>query len=199
MPRIIPVGYGEASIIITSGPGTAPYVTTLGVSLVGIDPEEYVQAANDIMSGFVSLFAGQVSNDCIIDRVVLQVGLGGGTSGSVASDNAPVPGGNSGEMAPLAMSVIARKVSADLGRRGRGRCFLPCTLNRSDVNEAGDLVPTTIASYDAKWNAFLLNLATAIPGRAMSPVILHSDGGAPTVITGGTISPKVGWIRKRIR
>ena len=199
MARIIPPGYGEASIFITGGPGTAPYVTTLGVSLVGIDPEEYVQAADDIMSQYVSAFADLTSDQCQVDHVQLAIGLAGGASGSVDSSNAPVAGGNGADMAPLSMAPIARKVSASLGRAGRGRCFIPCVLKRVDVDEAGNLAPATATGFDERWNQFLVNLATAAPGRAMSPVILHNDGSAPSVIVAGSISPKVGWIRKRIR
>lgn len=199
MALIIPAGYGEASIFITGGPGTAPYVTTIGVSLAGIDPDDYVQAANDIMTNYVAQFADLTSNACQVDHVQLSIGLVGGGSGSVDSSNAPVTGGNSGDMAPLSMAPIARKVSASLGRAGRGRCFIPCVLTRLDVDEAGNLAPTTATGLDERWNDFLVALATAEPGRAMSPVILHNDGSTPSVIVAGSIGPKVGWIRKRIR
>lgn len=199
MPRVIPVGYGEAAIHVVGGPGTAPYITTIGVALAGIDPDQYPLAADLVMDAYGDHFQSQTSNDCYIDKVVLSVGLSGGTSGSVDSTLPPKQGGNSGEMAPLSMAVVARKVSADLGRRGRGRCFIPCTLNRNDVDEGGNLVPGTLTSYVTRWNDFLLQLATNDPGLAMSPVLLHNDGGSPTVITGGSISAKVGWIRKRIR
>lgn len=199
MPLIIPAGYGEASIFVTGGPGTAPYVTTIGVALAGIDPEEYVQAANDIHNQYAQAFADLTSDQCYVDKVQLSIGLGGGTSGSVDSSNAPVQGGNGSDMAPLSMAPIARKVSASLGRSGRGRCFIPCVLKRVDVDEAGNLAPATATGFDERWNQFLLNLATAEPGRAMSPVILHADGSSPSVIVAGSIGPKVGWIRKRIR
>lgn len=199
MARVIPAGYGEASIFVTGGPGTAPYVTTIGVALAGIDPDDYVQAADDIMTAYVSQFADLTSDQCYVDHVQLAIGLGGGVSGSVDSSNAPVQGGNAGDMAPLSMSVIARKVTGSLGRKGRGRSFIPCVLRRNDVDEAGNLAPATAQGFDERWNDFLVALATAVPGRAMSPVVLHNDGSTPSVIVAGSIAPKVGWIRKRIR
>lgn len=200
MPRIIPVGYGEAAWIFTGGPGTGPYVTTLGVALVGIDPDEYVQAANDIFNAYQTIMLPNTSAAITLDRVVLSIGLAGGTSGSVSSTAAAQPGAVSGiEMAPLAMAAIATKQSASLGRSGRGRSFLPGTVRDASVDEGGNLTTGAVTALGTAWNEILIALATAIPGRAMSPVILHADGSTPSVIVAGGCAPKVGWIRKRIR
>lgn len=198
--RIIPEGYGECAWIFTGGPGTAPYVTTLGVALVGIDPEDYVQAADDLFAQYASVMMPNTSDAITLDRVVLAIGLAGGTSGSVSSTNSAVPGGVSAtEFAPLAMAAIATKQSASLGRKGRGRSFLPGTVRDASVDEGGNLTSGAVAALGDAWNQILINLATATPGRAMSPVILHADGSSPSVIVSGGCSPKVGWIRGRIR
>lgn len=200
MPKIIPVGYAEAAWTFSGGPGTAPYVTTLGVALAGIDPDDYVQAADDIFQAYASVMMPNTSDAITLDRVVLSIGLAGGTSGSVSSTNTAVPGGVSGvEFAPLAMAAIATKQSASLGRKGRGRSFLPGTVRDASVDEGGNLTTGAVTALGDAWNQILVNLATATPGRAMSPVILHSDGSTPSVIISGGCSPKVGWIRKRIR
>nr|CRY96612.1 hypothetical protein [uncultured prokaryote] len=199
MPSIIPTGFAEASVILTGGPGTAPYVTTIGIAVTVAAEDPYTLAADLVMDAYGDAFQDLVSNVCTIDRVSLAVGLPGGGSGSVDSTLPPKPGGNGDEMAPLAMAVIARKISADLGRKGKGRSFLPCMLARDDVNEAGDLAPATLNGYQERWEAFLLQLATNDVGLATAPVILHADGSTPSPIVAGTIAPKVGWIRKRIR
>lgn len=198
--RIIPEGYGECAWIFTGGPGTAPYVTTLGVALVGIDPDDYVQACDDLFAQYRSVILPLTSDALTLDRVVLSIGLAGGTSGSVSSTNSAAQGGISGvEFAPLAMSAIATKQSASLGRKGRGRSFLPGTVRDASVDEGGNLTSGAVAAIGDAWSALLVNLATATPGRAMSPVILHADGSTPSVIVSGGCSPKVGWIRGRIR
>lgn len=199
MPLTIPVGFGQAAIVLTSGPGTAPYVTTLGLNLLTAVGEDLVDVCNGTMQAFVDNFGSQVSNEVYIDHVTIQVGLSGGTSGSVQSDLPVVQGGNSGAMAPLAMSIIARKITGELGRKGKGRCFLPCMLNTGDTNEAGNLVPDTLSSYQARWTEFLVDVSTPAVGIGALPVVLHADGSTPSPITSGSVAPKVGWIRKRIR
>lgn len=199
MARTIPVGFAEGSIVHTGGGGTAPYVVTIGVSVLGIDPEDYVLAANNLKLAYEAQFAGLLNPELAINRAVLQIGLAGGTSGSVESDTPPTPGTGSGSYEPVSMAVIARKNTNDLGRKGRGRSFLPGLLTDPAVDAGGRIVPSSAEGYGERWNEFLTALATLPVGIAMAPVLLHNDGSTPTPITGGTIAPQVGWIRKRIR
>jgi hypothetical protein len=197
--RVIPVGFGEAAIEVNGPVGTGPFITTIGVSLIGIATSDYLDLADNILSAYQAVFQAPTSDQCTIDSCTLAVGLTGGTSGSVRSSGASVAGLNNGSMAPSSMAVIGQKASADLGRRGRGRSFLPCMLDRASVLENGQLTPTAVTDYGALWNDFVVALATLPVGSAAAPVILHADGSTPTPITGTSVSPLVGWIRKRIR
>lgn len=198
MARIIPVGFGEAAFVLVGGEGTAPFVTTMGVSLLGVSDTEYVDAANTLFLAYAQTIMPLTSNELSLDRVELSVGLAGGTSGSVSSDSTSVVGSNGSGMAPIAMAAIGRKISADLGRRGKGRSFLPGIIGTGDVQESGQLTNAARAIFEDAWVEFITSLATLPVGIAMAPVILHSDGSTPTPITGGTISSTVGWIRGRI-
>lgn len=199
MARIIPVGFGELSFVLTGGDGTAPYVTTLGVNLNGVAGDDYVAAANDAMALYGETIGQYTSDELQIERVVLLVGLGGGTSGSVESTLPPIPGANLGAMMPLSMAPIARKQTASLGRKGRGRSFLPGVLQRANVDEGGTLDPGYANDLGLVWEDLLTGLATLPVGGALAPVLLHNDGSTPSPIIGGSIAPKVGWIRDRIR
>lgn len=198
MARIIPTGFAELSFVFTGDDGTQPFVTTLGVGLAGISDE--VLACNAAMGTYDEHLLPATSSGITLDKVVMSVGLTGGASGSVESTLPPIPGRNGGDFGPLAMAPIARKQTAELGRRGRGRCFLPACVEASQVNRSGEITPTLRVLLGGRWNDFLTALATApIDGQVMSPVLLHADGSTPSVITGGSISPLVGWIRGRIR
>lgn len=198
MARIIPVGFGELSFVFTGQDGTQPFVTTLGVGLAGVGDE--VNACNQAFLAYSANLLPATSDDITLDRVVLSVGLTGGVSGSVESTLDPIPGGNNGDFGVIAMAPIARKQTADLGRKGRGRCFLPGAVESNQVNRSGEIDPVLRGLLSERWNDFLLEIATPpLGGDAMSPVLLHADGSTPTVITGGSIAPLVGWIRGRIR
>lgn len=198
MPRTIPVGFAELSFVFTGTEGTAPYVTTLGVGLAGVT--DMVNACNQAMTCYAATILPATSSQITLDRVVMSVGLTGGASGSVQSDLPPISGTNSGSFPVISMCAIARKNTAELGRKGRGRCFLPGSVENGEINRSGEISPVIRGLLGDRWNDFLLQLATPpVGGDAMSPVLLHADGSTPTVITGGSISPLVGWIRGRIR
>ena len=199
MARIIPPNFGEISIVHTGGGGTAPYVVTCGVSLLGVPPEDFVECANNAKGAYSDQFRSILNPELAIDRCVLQIGLAGGSSGSVESDTPPLQGQGDGSYEPISMAVIARKNTGVLGRKGRGRCFLPGLLTDPAVDAGGRIVASSAEGYSERWNTFLTDLATLPVGSAMAPVLLHNDGSPPTPITGGTIAPQVGWIRKRIR
>lgn len=196
--RIIPVGFGEASIVLTSAQGTDPFITTVGLSLVGVDPDQFVDVADYIKSAYADTIMPFTTDALSLDRVEIAVGLAGGTSGSVQSTGSAVAGSVGSQMAPIGMAVVARKVTADLGRRGRGRSFLPGTIKSDDVSLGGSLEPAFVTAIAASWDEFIVALATGPVGFATAPVLLHADGSTPTPITGTSISNLVGWVRKRV-
>ena len=200
MTLIIPPGFGNAAFVLTGSPGTQPFVTTLGVDL-GLAGGDFVRAANELMTSFAALVGPQLSNSLTLDRVNLRVGQDG-PGGSVDSDLPPVPMTRTGDHEVMAMAAIARKVTNEVGRRGRGRMFLPGSVNDNEVGENGVITPTKIGllqdAMDAWWDV-LTNGDDPI-SDPWPPVLLHSSAPVdPTPITGFGITPIVGWVRGRIR
>lgn len=204
MALVIPPGFAQASIVLTGPLGTAPYVTTLGLD-VSERTGSLVDVANMVMDAYALNFASTTNGKLTISHVNLLVGQDGG-NGSVQSSKPPVDCINNGNMAPIAMAPIVRKVTSDLGRSGRGRMFLPGALGEVDVDDNGQLDPdfrdgVTEAAQDMlDWL-----IAGSVPGATEAgpcpPVILHNEGGdlLPTTILSMTCAPTVGWIRKRLR
>lgn len=198
MPLIVPPGYGSAAFIFTGAVGTQPYVTTLGVQM---NTSEFtsVEVADACFQYYVSNILPLTSNQLTLDRVQLYVG-DDGPSGSVDSTAAPVAGSvSSTNFTPTAMAAIARKVTNTLGRRGRGRMFLPGVLGEANVDQDG----TIQAGYRTTLNTALAGLLEDLSGagsETLGAVLLHTSAPAdPTPITGLVVSDLVGWIRGRIR
>lgn len=204
MALVIPPGYGQASIVWTGPLGTAPYVTTIGISLAGSEGD-YVGAANLVFDAYYAAF-GSTTNDALtLSRVTLLVGEAEG-NGSVDSTNAPAQGGNGSSMAPIAMAPILRKQTSGLGRSGRGRMFLPGAVGETDVDDNGQLSSGFLSGLGTAAVQFLTDLQTGEVGAATyapaTPFLLHSSDSpdqTPNAIQNLVAVPTVGWIRKRLR
>jgi len=196
---IIPPGFGNAAFVFSSTSGTPPIVTTLGVDISAYGGD-FVQAANDLMDVWSVNLGAQVWSDLTLDRVNLAVGQDG-PGGSVDSTQAPIPMTRSGTYPPVATAAIARKVTNDIGRRGRGRMFLPSTLSESEVDPDGSIVSARITSLSSALIDFYEDLGTADTASfPMDPFLFHSSAPTdPTPITGLTLATLVGWVRGRIR
>jgi hypothetical protein len=200
MSLTIPPGYGLAAFVFTSSEGTEPFVTTLGVGMSEWGGD-YVSCANFLFDAWATTILDQQDSDMTLSKVQLTIGSDGPT-GSVDSTNAAEPGTRSVEGAPWAMSIIARKNTSTVGRAYRGRMFIPGALASGDTAQGGAVSSTRVTAVQTALTAFRLELndPTIVGGLVTPPVLLHSAGEiAPSPIVGFTVSPLVGWIRKRIR
>lgn len=202
MSLVIPPGFGLASIVLNGVDGTQPYVTTIGVGTTDAGGD-YVGVANKVFNAYVTAFQSLTNNDLVISKVTLLVGSDGG-NGSVDSDVPAQQGLRSVEMAPTAMSLIARKQTASLGRTGRGRMFIPGVLGDGDVTASGAIEEASAPIFAEACEDFRNFLAT-LPGDtnpAAPAYLLHNEGSpttSPSAITALRPAPLVGWIRGRIR
>lgn len=198
MSLVIPPGFGNAAFIFTGSAGTQPFVTTLGVEIESFGGD-HVAAANFAKQVYAANMASITSNNLVLDRVTLAIG-NDGPGGSVDSDTAPVPMTASVSAGVTAMSVIARKVTDQFGRFGRGRMFLPGVNSEAGIEPDGSLT----TAYRNQVQTALGNLFAGLgAGSApnLPPVLLHGPAISipPTPMTGLVVSDTVGWIRGRIR
>lgn len=197
MAREIPVGYGELAFVL-EGIAAGPYVTTLGVSLLGLSPTDYVDAANAAFDAYSETLLPITASALTLSRVDLRVGLTGGSSGTVTSDRPAEVGGRSSASALLGAAPVVQKRSADLGRSGRGRSFVPAVIASSDLANDGSITQALREDVQERYETLITALATFPVGEAMSPVILHADEATPTPITGVTVASQAGIIRSRL-
>lgn len=205
MATNIPVGFAQAAFIFTSDIGTPDFVTTIGVDLSDVGGN-FLGAADHLFAAYGSTWMNTTSDHLVLDRVQLNIGLEEGGTGSVTSGKNPITGGDDGDIPPVNLCCIAQKVTNMLGRRGRGRMFLPGVLNETQVTEGGLLGDGVAADLADLGTNFLSAIrAPDVPGEVtptitpMEPVLFHDGLLAPTPIISIAISPKVGVIRKRVR
>lgn len=197
MSLIVPPGYGLAAMVYTGAVGTQPYVTTCGFVLQ-LGQATAAEAADQIMTAWGTYVMPETTSLLTLDRVQLYVG-DDGPSGSVDSTAAAIPGGRAGTYPPTAQSAIIRKVTSDLGRRGRGRMFLPGVLTEAEVDQDGTVVAARRTSLGLVMENMRADFATAQAGVG-AMVLLHSQAPAdPSLIEALPVSDLVGWIRGRIR
>ena len=195
---VIPPGYGSAAFTFTGPVGTQPFIFTLGVDISDFGGD-HVFAANLVKASFASAFATEVSSSLTLDRVTLAVGQDG-PGGSVDSNTAPDTFSRSGSFPPTAMSCIVRKVTNELGRRGRGRMFIPGIVSENEVDEDGSIVPARQTAIQGVLDTWYENLAYGATELSLQPVLFHSAAPTmPTEITAFAVSDLVGWVRGRIR
>nr|CRY94736.1 hypothetical protein [uncultured prokaryote] len=197
MALVIPPGYGSAQFVFNGPVGTQPFVTTIGLDLAAAGGD-YVEVANNVKTWYAEAFQTVTTNALVLDHVTLRVGQDG-PGGSVDSDSPPIVMQSTATFAPIAMAVILRKVTNDLGRRGRGRMFLPGTCNEAGIDADGTLNSSLRQDMIDASATFLSALFTPSFGPPTPPVVLHSDGSTPSVLTNAAVSDTVGWIRGRIR
>ena len=200
MSVVIPVGFAQASFVFSSAEGTEPFVCTLGLD-IDTAGGDYITLANALKVAWEETILEQQDTDVSLDRVSLLVGSDGG-SGSIDSTIPPLSGSRSVEGAPFAMAAIARKHTASLGRSGRGRMFIPGALSSGDTSQGGAVSTTRVAALNIALSEFYDAVTGITDPGAPLPVLLHSETSSltfPTLITGFSVAPLVGWIRKRIR
>lgn len=100
------------------------------------------------------------------------------------------------------VAVRVTKRTAFVGKRYRGRVYLPWILTEADVDEVGVLLPATVTTLQGHANNWLSSLAAAAAITAMH--LGHNYTGAvdpelgDNQVTSLVVQPTVGTQRKRI-
>lgn len=195
-------GYGQATYVLTHSLIQRPMAVTCGHNIAGFDTD-YVEAANDLHQAFGSTIMAGMDSDVTLQYVDLLIGTtDDDPTGSVRSDNAPIPGGTAYSAPPANVAVLVTKNTATLGRRGRGRMFLPFYVAESAVDESGTIDSNVMDDFQGNFDAWLALLQAADP--TLNPV-LNSTNGPGTLqrvarqITGFRVENKVATQRRRLR
>lgn len=200
MPIVIPNGFVQITWDFSSSVGTGPFATTCGVSDENGEGS-LVAVANAAFRHYAEVLMDATYNQVTLVRTRATIQVADGAYGSVESDLSPVQGGAGVEAESLGDALLVRKTTSALGRKGRGRFFLPGILGRGDMAADGGLLPQARAVFEALVADFYDAMATGegSTGFATPPVLLHNDATAPTPITAFQLAPLMGQQRGRIR
>lgn len=100
-----------------------------------------------------------------------------------------------GDPSPPNTAALVRLQSGLVGRKYRGRMYLPGVLKDDEVSAGGTITESTASSI----LGVMLYLGDLLGTIGASPVILHSDVGTPTLVTTLTVEATVATQRRRLR
>lgn len=205
MPSSIPAGYAQATYSFAHESLGRPLAITMGIKMpgVGADPQDL---ANELHTRFANTIMEDVDNGLTCTHVDLFIGNGDNPSGSIRSNTPAKAGERSMVSAPLNTCVLVNKQGSTLGRRGRGRVFMPSCAPRDDVAENGQISGSLVTSLNGTWADFYDQLTNGVTGGwfegPLPPYIIHRAphaGDAPTAIVSFSVSTTVGTRGSRIR
>jgi hypothetical protein len=200
MATTIPEGYASLAIEYTSADGTAPFYCTGGIVLP--TGGTLTEVADGCFTKWVDAWEEFTFSQFTFERAIITLPAPGGGLGSVESTLPAQPGGADGDPAPIGMAVIVNKRTGLIGRKGRGRFFIPGLLGEGDVDVNGIFSNATVETYNTAAEAWLESMQTPDPPAtgATNPQLLHSDASlVPSAVVSLSVSNKIGWLRKRLR
>jgi len=107
-----------------------------------------------------------------------------------------VAGSASGGTMPSNVALLVRKRTAFVGRKYRGRMYIPpFALASANVDRLGTVSATPLATLTTRFNA-LYDLLNTSP---YATTLLHADGSSPTFVTEFQVQATVATQRRRLR
>lgn len=193
MPVLIPSGFGQAVLTLSSGFYTdleAQIVT--GHELPGTG--SLGDAAVSVLAAYVDFLQPRLDPAVTIASVDFYTETSSGRATSAAT------GAGAGSYPPANQAVMVEKRTTLRGPRGRGRMFIPSIVTESEVDSFGMIAQAQFDAIQADAATFLADLATA----DVPMVLLHNSEGvspppAPTVVSSLLVDPQVATQRRRLR
>lgn len=185
MGYIIPAGYSRVTLEYASA-------SPMGSSVVtgfGVDTPPGENLLDKVEQWWDESLKLRTSNKYTLQRIEAR--------NDVSVEDRPV--GSTGALmdapAPPNTAALIRFGTGLVGRKYRGRMYLPGVLLDSEVSDSGTINGTVQASLLGT----MLYLKDLLGESDYAPVILHSDVGSPTTITTIGVETTVATQRRRLR
>ena len=181
----IPAGFAAVSVQYNQAFNLQPEQVTFGIEAAAYDEA----LADFIIDKWRENFAPVCYNGDTIGPAVIR------TSDNLvfSSTGAATAGTESGEGDSCQTAYLIQKNTARGGRSGRGRWFLPGTVEPA-INSGGSLTSGIQTDLLAAADGFLADLGAADVGL----FLLHADGSTPDEITSFTVKNLVATQRRRL-
>lgn len=191
---IIPTGYAQANWQLGGAALPLGAEITLGLDVSGFSFGAS-SAASECVSAWNDNIDPVMPSQITLNSVLVKYGpTATGPSAVAASGNI---GSGSGSPTSPQVAFLVRKLTAQGGRAGRGRFFLP-GVTEGVVDEAGIVSGAALTALGAALDGFYADLVAS----NLEPVLLHSAGSpvsTPTPITSFELDNRVATQRRRLR
>jgi hypothetical protein len=187
----------EVGVHYTQDSSLRPAVITFGVNYTGADFEA---DANLLCLDWVTTVNHSVADHFTCDRITFA-----SVDGQVLDLAQLTPGGTSHLSATPNVTFLVRKITAEPGRRKRGRFYLP-GVSEQDVDSVGVIAASKITEVQNNLNDFI----TAANGHRFFMCLIHKERAPkpgeeplpvlpPTAVQSWRIDPLAATQRRRMR
>lgn len=195
MSARIPPGFAEVWMQFTTPLDPEPMYSAFGIDLASGVPMDQAEATSILGWSDLSV-APTIGAEYFCGPGHVIAGQDGG---DVRYDgtHAAIPGTNSGNSCPNNTAFLVRKVTAQGGRRGRGRMYWP-GVPEGDVGPTGVLTSGALNDLGTACNLLKSNLEALLSVDGL--VLFHETAPfTPTPITDLLHMPRVATQRRRMR
>lgn len=166
MAKVYPTGFGKI-IFKIPGPNkasdaiiTSDYELLAGPVGPAPTPEQITQAvANRANIAGVGLFTNRLGLGWSFTGVKATYRLLGSEYGAETIITPPIIG-TAAQPSPPQVAMVVRKTSSLLGRRFKGRLYVPGMLADGTVDDAGVILPAGVTQFQTAFNTFFTLLST---------------------------------------
>jgi hypothetical protein len=195
MSAPLPLNHGNATVTVVSAGDPEPM--SFGWAFSIAEPVTAAGAAALITTALVDngiTVSANYHTGWSIPTLTVQVRKVAGITEHVQS--LASVGSASGGTCPSNVAVLVRKTAAVLGRKNRGRMYLPpFSLSAANVDRLGTIATAAFNTLTTRYSGLFDDLVSA----AIPPVILHADESTPTAVTGFVVQSTVATQRTRLR
>ena len=198
MGVVIPVGYGQMSMVFTCSGAPQPVMWTHGFRDDNPIPSPVTAAATwraALTAAGRPYAAGNFSTGYIM--VAVKATIMTATGPIIGEDPVNVAGTLAAGECPVNTAVLMQKATARGGRRGRGRAYLPpCNVSEVNIGPSGTIANAQLVALQALFTAAYVSIdATDYP-----PYLLHDFSEVPPDhVDAWTLQARVATQRTRMR
>lgn len=190
MELVIPNGFALATYHHTSIRYDGEAIFSFGIDLNAVVPDAAL--AEDLYDVWAAVFNPNWPNEVTFSKFRLLYRMADVLQAEEHVEN--TTGSVPDELAPPNCAILVSKKTSLVGRRFRGRAYLP-GMGINAIFDSSTWAPTMVGIAQAGVDALLADYDT----RGMTGVILHSDATPPTPISAALVRSRIATQRGRLR
>lgn len=206
MALIVPPGFSDIAIELRASGDPDPWYVTFGVD--SSDAAGDLVVIGDVCNSAWTAVMQQISPIVSFTGCKVTVGQDGPfpIRGFVPQAGGPTAGASNVDKLPSNCALLVRKTSAEGGRRGKGRFYVPGLVSDNQCDNLGVIAGASLTVWQELFSDFFdfLTDTTVGPPASLPMVVLHDSLGVtppgdPTPVTGLQVDGVIATQRRRMR